>query len=138
MTTTTYTRTRAARKAAALAIRARLAGLQAVRLVRALHRLNGFWLTDLLSRGEFVTVTTVLTNLGADAELIRRYASQAGKAIKHAYLAAYDGREPVMVWKVVNGRPRQVAAYLADEPAVREGLAAYARTAHLVTAPAAA
>ncbi len=134
MTTTTYRRPRAARLAAARMIRTRLLGARAVRLVRALRALNGFWMTDLLDRGEFVTVTGVLANLGADADLIRRYASQAGKAIKRAYRDAYEGREPVQVWRVVNGRPRQVLAYTADEPAIREGLAAYNRTAHLVAA----
>ncbi|MBF6410978.1 hypothetical protein [Nocardia farcinica] len=138
MITTTYRRARAARKAAAHLIRTRITAAQAARLVRALRKLNGYVMTGLLERGEFVTVSQVLAQLGADADLIRRYASQAGKAIKRAYLAAYDGREPVMVWKLVHDRPRQVAAYLADEPAVREGLAAYARTAHLVAAPAAA
>ncbi|WP_280185407.1 MULTISPECIES: hypothetical protein [Nocardia] len=134
MIRTTYTRARAARIATARIIRTRISAAQAARLVRALRRLNGFWMTGLLERGEFVTVSQALAELGADADLIRRYASQAGKAIKRAYLNTYEGREPVQVWKVVNGRPRQVAAYTATEPVIREGLAAYARTAHLVAA----
>ncbi|TDP29834.1 hypothetical protein [Nocardia ignorata] len=134
MITTTYSRPRAARLATGRLIRDRLLGARAVRLARALRALNGFWISGLLERGELVTVTQVLDQLGADAETIRRYASQAGKAIKRAYLAAYDGRTPTEVWKVVNGRPRQVLAYTADEPVIRDGLAAYARTAHLVAA----
>lgn len=134
MTTTTYTRSRAARLAAARMIRTRLLGARAVRLARALRELNGFWMSDLLDKGEFVTVTGVLAGLGADTELIRKFGSWAGKKIKAAYLAAYDGREPVQVWKVIKGRPTQVLAYLADEPAIRDGLAAYNRTAHLVAA----
>lgn len=134
MTVTTYTRTRAARLAAARIIRERLVAAKTVALVRALRALNGFWVTDLLERGEFVTVSQILANLGADAETIRRYASQAGKAIKRAYRDAYEGREPVHVWRVVNGRPRQVLAYRNDEPVIRDGLAAYNRTAHLVAA----
>lgn len=138
MTTTTYSRTRAARIATARVIRARIATAQAARLTLALRALNGFHMTALLERGEFVTVSQVMADLGADADTVRRYASHAGKKIKAAYMDAYDGREPVTVWKVVHDRPRQVAAYTADEPVIRAGLAAYARTAHLVAAPAAA
>ncbi|WP_280498916.1 hypothetical protein [Nocardia cyriacigeorgica] len=138
MITTIYRRTVAARKAAARLIRTRIAAAQTARLARAVRALNGFWMTTLLERGEFVTVSQTLADLGADADLIRRYASQAGKKIKAAYMATYEGREPVQVWKVVHDRPRQVAAYAADEPVIRTGLAAYARTAHLVAAPVAA
>ncbi|MFD6400757.1 hypothetical protein [Nocardia sp. NPDC060249] len=134
LTATTYSRARAVRLATARIIRERLVAAKTVALVRALRSLNGFWMTGLLNKGEFVTVTQAMTALGADADLIRRYASQAGKAIKRAYRAAYEGREPVQVWKVVNGRPRQVLAYTNDEPVIRDGLAAYARTAHLVAA----
>ncbi|MFC4128856.1 hypothetical protein [Nocardia rhizosphaerae] len=134
MTVTTYIRSRAARLAAARIIRERLVAAKTVALVRALRSLNGFWMTDLLDKGEFVTVSQILDRFGADAELIRRYASQAGKAIKRAYLAAYEGREPVQIWKVVNSRPRQVLAYTPDEPVIRDGLGAYQRTAHLVAA----
>lgn len=134
MITTTYSRPRAARIAAARIIRTRIANAQAVRLVRALRSLNGYVVTGMIDRGELVTVSAVLAKLGADADTIRRYSSHAGKAIKRAYLAAYEGREPVTVWKVVHDRPRQVLAYTADEPVIREGLAAYQRTAHLVAA----
>ncbi len=134
MTTTTYTRTRAARLAAARIIRERLVAAKTVALVRALRSLNGIWVTGLLDRGEFVTVTQVLAGLGADAELIRRFGSWAGKKIKAAYIALHDGREPVQVWKAIKGKPTQVLAYTADEPAIRDGLAAYGRTAHLVAA----
>lgn len=138
MNTTTYIRTRAARIAAAAAIRNRIAGAQAVALVRALRKLNGYIMTDLLNRGEMVTVTQVLTDLGADTDTIRRYSSWAGKHIRKAYLALHDGYEPVQVWKVVNGKPRQVIAYVPGEPALTAGLAAYDKTAHLVAAPIAA
>lgn len=138
MITTTYLRTRAARKAAAAAIRARIAGAQAVALVRALRKLNGYIMTDLLERGEMVTVTQVLAQLGADADTIRRFSGWAGKHIRKTYLAMHDGYEPVQVWKVVNGKPRQVLAYVANEPALTAGLATYPRTAHLVAAPVAA
>ncbi|MBF6416960.1 hypothetical protein [Nocardia cyriacigeorgica] len=134
MITTTYSRTRAARIATARVIRDRIATAQAARLLRALRALNGFHMTALLERGEVITVSQALANLGADADTVRRYASQAGKKIKAAYLAAYEGREPVTVWKFVHDRPRQVAAYAADEPVIRAGLAAYTRTAHLVAA----
>ncbi|MBF6358127.1 hypothetical protein IU449_26890 [Nocardia higoensis] len=137
MNASIYTRTRAARKAAAALIRARLASVQAVRLVRALRKLNGIHVAGLLERGALVTVSQVLAGLGADADLIRRFASQAGKKIKAAFLGAY-GSEPQQVWKVVNGRPRQVLAYVPGEPAIRAGLAAYDKTAHLVATPVAA
>lgn len=120
-TATLYTRTRAARLAAARIIRNRLVAALDAYLARALR-----------NRG-LITVTQVLDRLGADAELIRRYASHAGKAIKRAYLATH-GYEPVKVWKVINGRPRQVLAYGVDNPAIRDGLASYTRTAHLVAA----
>lgn len=134
MTVTTYTRTRAARVAAARIIRERLVAAKTVALVRSLRALNGFWVSDLLDKGEFVTVSQVLDNLGADAELIRRFGSWAGKKIKAAYVDAYDGREPIEVWKFLKGEFRQVCAYRNDEPVIREGLAAYNRTAHLVAA----
>lgn len=134
MITTTYRRTHAARIAAARIIRTRIAAAQAVRLVRALRSLNGYFMTGLIERGEFVTVSQAMTALGADADTIRRYASHAGKKIKAAYAKAYEGRTPSTVWKFVHDRPRQVAAYLADEPVLRQGLAAYDRTAHLVAA----
>lgn len=132
-TATLYTRTRAARLTAARIIRNRLVAAKTVSLVRAIRSLNGFWMTGLLNSGRFVTVTQVLATLGADAELIRRYASHAGKAIKRAYIATH-GYEPVQVWKVINGRPRRVLAYGVDNPVIRDGLASYARTAHLVAA----
>lgn len=134
MINTLYSRPRAARLAAARIIRTRIADAQAVRLVRALRSLNGYIVTEMLDRGDLVTVSAALAALGADADTIRRYSSHAGKAIKRAYLAAYDGREPVTVWKFVHDRPRKVLAYTANEPVIREGLAAYQRTAHLVAA----
>ncbi|MEV6219899.1 hypothetical protein [Nocardia sp. NPDC051833] len=134
MTTTLYTRPRAARLAAARIIRERLVAAKTVALVRSLRALNGFWMTDLLDKGEFVTVTTALTNLGADADTIRRYGSWAGKKIKAAYEDAYEGREPVQVWKYLKGEFRQVYAYRSTEPVINDGLAAYPRTAHLVAA----
>ncbi|MFD3594337.1 hypothetical protein ACFWU5_16560 [Nocardia sp. NPDC058640] len=118
-TATLYTRSRAARIAAARIIRTRIGAALDTFLNRALR-----------ARG-LVTISQVLADLGADADLVRRYASHAGKKVKAAYLAAH-GREPVQVWKVVTGRPRQVLAYNPTEPVIRDGLAAYQRTAHLV------
>lgn len=129
MIRSTYRRARAARRAAVRIIRDRIAGLQAVALIRAVRKLNGYVMTTALARGELVTVSQILAALGADADFIRRYASHAGKKIKAAL-----GKVPVMVWKVIHGKPRQVAAYTPTHPAIREGLAAYPRTAHLVNA----
>ncbi|WP_043654481.1 hypothetical protein [Nocardia thailandica] len=134
MITTTYRRTRAARLAAARIIGKRLAGAQAVRLVRALRSLNGVWVSGQIERGEIITVSQAMTALGADAELVRRFASHAGKRIKAAWIAHHGAHEPMRIWKFVHDRPRQVAAYKPADPAIRDGLAAYDRTAHLVAA----
>lgn len=119
MITTLYTTARATRIAAARLVRARIATAHDTFTTRALR-----------ARG-LVTVTQVLAALGADADFTRRYASHAGKKIKAAHLAAY-GTTPAQAWKVINGHTREVFAYPAGEPVLREGLAAYERTAHLV------
>ncbi|WP_280502048.1 hypothetical protein [Nocardia farcinica] len=134
MITTTYSPARAARKAAAKALRRRVRALIAPALARFL---NGSARTQFLNSGQLVTISTALANLGADADLIRRYASHAGKKVKAAFKAA-TGRDPLTVWTVRNGRAIEVAAYPAKDRAIREGLAAYSRTAHLIPAAVAA
>lgn len=126
MTTTTYSPARAARKAAARALRHRVRAA----LVRFL---NGARKTALLAAGELVTVSTHLARLGADETFIGRFGSVAGKAVKKAFLAA-TGRTPETAWKLHRGRVIEVAVYDPADPALNAGLASYARTAHLVNA----
>lgn len=129
MRTTTINITRGARLLAAKALRRRVRALQAP--AKARH-LNGRDITTALTTGTLVTISRVLASLGADADLIRRYASHAGKQVKAAALAA--GAAPVAVWTVRNGIAIEVAAYAPDAPALRTGLASYPRTAHLIAA----
>jgi len=130
MITTIYRPTRGARLAAAKALRKHVRGLIADALIR--YR-NGATTTRALATGELVTITTHMIKLGADPELLRRYASHAGKKVREAYDTLTSGAEPTRVWTVRNGRPISVFAYAADDQALTFGLRTYSRTAHLVT-----
>ncbi|MEV4127082.1 hypothetical protein [Nocardia sp. NPDC049707] len=126
MTTTTYNPARAARIAAFRALRARIA--------RAVVRFrNGAQVTAAIASGALVTIGAHLTNLGADEDFRRRYASHAGKRVKAAYLAL-TGVDPQQIWTIKHDRAIQVCAYAPTDPALNCGLRAYTRTAHLVAA----
>lgn len=97
------------------------------------HR-NGEIITTAIQTGELVTTTGHLTTLGVDAEFSRRFGSVVGRKFAAAYRTR-TGTEPLRAWTVAsNGYPILVAVYLAADPALTEGLAAYDRTKHLVAA----
>jgi hypothetical protein len=84
------------------------------------------------NRGK-VTVASYLTDLGADADTIRRYSATLGKHVKAAYQAKFHA-EPVRGGLAVVGR-RIVRAFIYDAGDVeilRAATAAYGRTAGLV------
>jgi len=84
------------------------------------------------NRGK-VTVAEYLESLGADADLIRRYAPTLGKHVKAAYAAAY-GVEPKRTGLAVVGH-HLVRAYAyspADLGILHAATAGYGRVAHLV------
>lgn len=130
MIRTTYSEARANRRAAAKALRTRVRRLLAAAIVRFR---NGADITAAIAGGALVTVGAHMRALGADEELARRFASHAGKKVKAAYETLHDA-EPLRVWTVRNDRPIEVHAYAPTELALRLGLAAYNRTAHLVAA----
>jgi hypothetical protein len=126
MIRTTYSATRAQRRAAAKTLRGRIAAA----IVRFR---NGAAVTAALADGALVTITQAMTRLGADADLCRRFGSHAGKKVKAAFIAL-TGTDPQQVWTVRNNRPIQVFAYSPTDPALTAGFRAYARTAHLIAA----
>lgn len=130
MTVTIYRPARAARLAAVKAHVRRVRRLLSAAVARFL---NGPQITEALNTGRLVTVSNHMTGLGADSDQVRRYSSPAGKKVKAAFLGLY-GIEPGKVWVVRNGRPVHVYAYSPTDPALTDGLAGYARTAHLVRA----
>lgn len=98
------------------------------------HR-NGPTLTAAITNGDLVTVTAHLDTLGADTDLVRRYAGVLGKRVKAAHLARTGGRAPMQVWTVgPHGYPIQVSVYSPADPSLTEATAAYERTSHLVPA----
>ncbi|MFC4373312.1 hypothetical protein ACFO5K_04285 [Nocardia halotolerans] len=97
------------------------------------HR-NGPGITNAITAGDLVTITTHLENLGVDTEFAAKYASALGRKVAPAYRAR-TGREPLLIWKVnTSGYPIQVRAYSPTCPALTEGVATYKRTTHLVAA----
>ncbi|WP_067671764.1 hypothetical protein [Nocardia miyunensis] len=130
MRSTIYNPAQAARVADAKAIRRRVRALQAPALARFN---NGPQVAAELATGTIATIGNHMLRFGADSELCRRYASQAGKRVKAAYMAR-TGTAPRKVWTVRNGRAIEVFAYAADDAAVAAGFASYAQTAHLVAA----
>jgi len=113
--------------------RARKTTRRAVSAAVVAHR-NGPTVIDALAGGELVTVSTYLAQLGADADLTRRYGPTLGKHAKAAHKAA-TGRDPLQVWVVgPHGHPITVAAYSPADPALTGATANYNRTAHLVNA----
>lgn len=85
--------------------------------------------------GGVVTVAQYLTELGADAETIRRYAGTLGKHVKAAFIAK-TGAEPVRSGLALVGHHlARVFAYdRADVEILRAATAGYARTSHLIGA----
>jgi hypothetical protein len=126
MIRTTYNQARADRRTAFRAIRARITAA----IVRFR---NGAQVTAAIASGALVTIGAHLSALGADEDFRRRYASQAGKKVKAAYIAL-TGVAPQQIWTVKNDRAIQVFAYSPTDPALTAGLAAYQRTAHLIAA----
>lgn len=124
MINTLCTIARVARKVAAKATR------------RAIERALVAASARVLATGELVTITDALTALDADDEIVTRFASPAGKAVKAAYVAAH-GKQPARLWVVRNDRPIRVFVYDPRDTALTAGFAAYKRTAHLIPAVAA-
>ncbi len=79
-----------------------------------------------------VTVAQYLTELGADPDTIRRYASQVGKRAKA--LAAAKAVEPALAGLAVVGRHlvRCLAYDRADAEILREAVASYPKTSFLI------
>jgi hypothetical protein len=82
-----------------------------------------------------VTVASYLTELGADADTIRRYAATLGKHVKAAYGAKYSA-EPVRNAIAIVGRRivRAFAYDAGDTEILRAATAGYGRTASLIGA----
>lgn len=80
-----------------------------------------------------VTVAGYLTQLGADQDTIRRYASQVGKRAKAAYAAKF-GVEPARSGLAVVGRHlARVFAYdEADVEILRQAAVSYPKTSFLI------
>jgi len=84
------------------------------------------------NRGK-VTVASYLTELGADADTIRRYAATSGKHVKAAHQAKYSA-EPVRGGLAVVGRRivRAFAYDAGDTEILRAAVAGYGRVSHLL------
>ncbi|WP_109527200.1 MULTISPECIES: hypothetical protein [Nocardia] len=121
MIRSTYRAHTATRKAAAKALRRRIEHVLVAATIR------------FLATGTLVTITTALGKLTDDEDLLRRYASHAGRKVKAAYVAL-TGVAPVQVWTARNGHPYLACAYNPADPALTVGFGAYKRTAHLVGA----
>ena len=80
-----------------------------------------------------VTVAQYLAEIGADSETIRKYASQVGKRAKA--LAAAKGVTPALSGLAVVGHhlARCLAYARTDVEILRQAVAAYPKTSHLVT-----
>lgn len=79
-----------------------------------------------------VTVAQYLTEIGADSETVRRFASQVGKKAKA--LAAAKGIEPALAGLAVVGRhlARCLAYERDDTEILRSAVAGYGRVSHLL------
>lgn len=82
-----------------------------------------------------VTIAQYLTELGADADTIRRYAGTLGKHAKAAFVAA-RGTEPARCGLALVGHhlARVFAYQRGDTELLRAATAGYGRTSHLIGA----